>query len=305
MSVINHDLTAKDKVAASAMRAMLATSPKITFETSDRPAYDQIIAQATAPDGVTFEHGEVGGVPGWWCRPGQASGKSVILYMHGGGFILGSAGAYRGFVAQIALRAGVPAFVADYALAPERPFPAAWDDFRLLQESLVSSGFERIALVGDSAGGGLVLSALSQPSAASDRIVGIVALSPWVDSTVSGESMSTRADRDPMLTPDGVRKVAGIFLAGHSPLDPRLALLDADFRIAPPVRVHVGDDEILLDDSLRFAAKAERAGLDCEVNVWNGMFHVFPLSFAQFDAAAEALDDTGTFLAGLLEPRPA
>jgi acetyl esterase/lipase len=300
MPVKNHPLTAKDKESAVALRAMLHAGPKITFETSDRLAYDAIIERSAAPDNVTFEQGEVGGVPGWWARPAQSADKAVILYMHGGGFMLGSAKAYRGFAGQIAAGAGAPAFIADYGLAPERPFPAAWDDFRALEEGLVELGYERIGLVGDSAGGGLVLSALSQLSAASDRIAGIVALSPWVDLTVSGKSMTTRANEDPILTPEGVRKVAGIFLAGYSPHDWRLNLLDADFKIGPPVLIHVGDSEILLDDSLRFAEKAERAGLDCEVHVWDGMFHVFPTGFAMFEAAAEALGDVGGFLAAVL-----
>ena len=307
MPVIKHELGTKDKAASVALRAMLAVAPKITFEVADRPTYDALIERSAAPDDVAFEPGEVGGVPGWWCRPerleGGTDGKSVILYLHGGGFVLGSAKAYRGFVAQIATRAGAPAFVADYALAPERPFPAAWEDLGALQAGLVSLGYGRIALAGDSAGGGLVLSALSQPSAASDRIVGIVALSPLIDLSVSGESMTSREGDDPILNPEGVRKVAGIFLGDHDPQETRLALLDAAFQIAPPVRVHVGDSEVLLDDSLRFAAKAQRAGLNSQVHVWEGMFHVFPMNFGMFDAAAEALDDVGAFLSGVLAAR--
>src|SRR6185369_8863843 len=104
---------------------------------------------------------EVGGVQGWWCRPAHADERAVLLYLHGGGYVIGSAAAYRNFVGHIARRAGAAAFVADYALAPERPYPAAMDDLRAIHEGLLARGYERIALCGDSAGGGLALSLLA------------------------------------------------------------------------------------------------------------------------------------------------
>lgn len=302
MSVTTHTLTGNDNVAAVALRAMLSAGPRINFAPADRPAYDAIIERSSAPDGVSFEEGRVGGVPGWWARPQGAPPKSVVLYLHGGGFVLGSAKAYRGFVGQIAMRADAPVFIADYALAPENPFPAAWDDLASLQEGLVQLGYERIALAGDSAGGGLALSALSHRSRASDRIVGIVALSPWIDLALSGASIRDGAASDPILQPDGLAQAAEVFLSGASANDPRLDLLHSRFVIKPPVQVHTGEAEILLDDSTRFAEAAEAQALPCNVNIWDGMFHVFPTAFQMFEASAEALDQVGAFLKGVLTP---
>lgn len=177
-SIVRHDITPSDAQAMQAMRTMFEGNPKLKFEPANRAAFDGIMGQAPAPDGVHFEWGEVGGVPGWWCRPEKATAASVILYLHGGGYVIGSAGAYRNFVGHIAKRAGATAFVADYALAPERPFPAAVNDFRSLHEGLLTLGYERIAVVGDSAGAGLALSSTANGITKSSKIVGVVAMSP-------------------------------------------------------------------------------------------------------------------------------
>jgi uncharacterized protein YbjT (DUF2867 family) len=160
--------------------------------------------------------------------------------------------------------------------------------------------YQRIAVVGDSAGAGLALNSVAGGVARSGRIVGVVAMSPWIDMSVSGESMVTRADQDPLLSRETLANAAKLYLGKGGAGDPRLNKLDGDLSTMPPVRIHVGDAEVLLDDSLRFAEKAEEAGLDCEVHVWDGMIHVFPSNFAMLEAAAEALKDIGAFLAGVL-----
>lgn len=295
-SIVRHDITSPDAQAMQAMRTMFEGTPKLKFEPASRAAFDGIMGQASAPDGVRFEQGEVGGVPGWWCHPEKASAASAILYLHGGGYVIGSAGSYRNFVGQIAKRASAAAFVADYALAPERPFPAALNDVRALHKGLLSLGYERIAVVGDSAGAGLALSSVAGGVATSGKIVGVVAMSPWIDISLSGESMVTRAHSDPILSRETLADAAALYLGKVGADDGRLPRLDSDLSTMPPVRIHVGDDEVLLDDSLQFVRSAEDAGLDCEVHVWQGMTHVFPSSFAMLQAAAEALDDIGAFL---------
>lgn len=302
-TIVRHDITSSDAQAMQAMRAMFEGNPKIKFSPASRAAFDGIMGQAPAPDEVSFEQGEVGGVAGWWCRPKNARAASVILYLHGGGYVIGSAGAYRNFVGQIAKRAGAVAFVADYALAPERPFPAAHDDLEAIHAGLLKLGYERIAVVGDSAGAGLALSSIAGGMAKSGRIVGVVAMSPWIDMSLSGESMVTRADADPLLSRETLAEAAALYLGNADARDPRLPNLGGDLSAMPPVRIHVGDAEVLLDDSLRFAKRAEEAGLDCEVHVWEGMIHVFPSNFAMLQSAAEALDDIGSYLAGLLTRR--
>ena len=301
-SIINHDLTFADAQTMEQMRAMFAGNPKLAFEPAARPVFDGIMGQAPAPDGVISEQGRVGGVPGWWARPEAATAGSVILYLHGGGYVIGSAAAYRNFVGHVARRAGAVAFIADYALAPERPFPGAVDDVRALLEGLTGNGFRRIAVAGDSAGGGLALASLRAGAAQADRIVGIVALSPWIDMSLSGETMVTRAEADPLLSRESLAGAAEAYLGRAGRNDDRLPTLDAGYSTMPPVLIHTGNAEVLLSDTLEFAARAKQADLDHEVHVWDGMTHVFPSSFAMLQAGAEALENIGAFLAEKLSP---
>lgn len=296
LSTVFHKITQHDTQAMEQMRAMFAGTPKLKFEPASRPIFDDIMSQTPTPGSVTFEEGEVGGVKGWWARPAKANPKSVVLYLHGGGYVIGSATAYRNFAGQIAKRAGAAAFIADYSLAPEHPFPAAHEDVQAILKALTSIGYERIALVGDSAGGGLALSVLTDPSANPAHIVGIVALSPWIDVSVTGNSAVSRAEQDIILSKEALAEASAAYVGTHSREDPRLPTLNAEFVNKISILVHVGDAEVLVDDSVRLADKAEKAGLESAVHVWEGMPHVFLSSFAMLEAGAKALDDVGTFL---------
>ncbi|MBW7970208.1 alpha/beta hydrolase [Bradyrhizobium sp. BR 10289] len=297
MPLITHDLAPPDAQAMQELRASFASAPKLTFAPESREAYDQIIGQVPLPSGVRFEAGEVGGVPGWWARPSDAKAGTAILYLHGGGYVLGSAKAYRNFVGEISKRSGSASFIADYALAPERPFPAASDDVQALHRGLFDAGYDRIALCGDSAGGGLVISFLTQNDAKAGKIVAAVAMSPWLDLTLSGSSMTTKADQDPLLSKEMLATATERYLNGQSTRDPRLNVLGSNLAAMPPLRIHVGDAEVLRDDSIRFAKKADAAGLGIEVHVWEGMIHVFPSNFAMLQASEAALKDISSFLA--------
>jgi len=301
VQIIKHDLTAADAKAMEGMRATFASMPKLEFGPKSRGAFDDIMSRTPAPQDVQFEAGDVGGVPGWWCRPHRARTGEVILYLHGGGYVIGSAKAYRNLAGHIAKLAGVAAFVADYALAPERPFPAAFEDFQALHEGLVRLGYERIAVVGDSAGGGLALASVTGGVARSGRIVGVAAMSPWVDTTLSGASIATRAAQDPILSRETIEGTRALFLGEHGG-DRRLDVLGADLSTLPPVRIDVGDAEVLLDDAVRFAEKADQAGVSGEVHIWDGMVHVFPSNIAMLEASAAALQGIGDFLTGVLHP---
>jgi acetyl esterase/lipase len=158
-----------------------------------------------AADGVTYEKAAVGGVPGWWCRPDNDSTAAAILYLHGGAYVAGSARAYQHFAGQVAARAKVAAFVPEYGLAPEHPFPAAVDEAQSSYQGLVEKGFGKIALAGDSAGGGLalvLLSLLAAKALDSSRLrpIGAAVMSPWTDLALSGASMETRAEADPLFS---------------------------------------------------------------------------------------------------------
>jgi acetyl esterase/lipase len=209
-------------------------------------------------------------------------------------YLFGTARAFRHFVGHLAARSGVPAFVADYRLAPEHPFPAAFDDARAVHRALAEQlGIGNVALVGDSAGGGLALSLLQHEPAA---LCGVL-LSPWTDLALTGESIERRAAEDPLLTRAALEAGARQYLRGQDARDPRASPLYQPTRSTPPIQIHVGTAEILLDDARRLSS-AE----DVDVHLWEGMPHVFPRSVGLFEAARSALDVTGAFLRAKLAP---
>lgn len=194
-----------DRAAMVAMRAMIALQPAADLGPDGRAAFDDLMGRTPPADTVTYEPADIGGVPGWWCRVPEATPGAAILYLHGGAYVVGSAQAYRNFVGQIALRAKVDALVPDYGLAPERPFPAGVDDAEAVYKGLVAAGISRIAIVGDSAGGGLALVTTTRMTAAArdglaPKPAAAVAMSPWTDLALTGDSMTTRAGHDPLLT---------------------------------------------------------------------------------------------------------
>jgi epsilon-lactone hydrolase len=281
----------------AAARAFLKALPDMALLPDVRPFYDDMISQVPLADGVEFEAQALGGVPGWWCRAVGAPKDAAILYLHGGGYIIGSAKAYRHPVSQIAAAAGVCAYVPDYGLAPEKPFPAGFNDAVAVYDALVRQGFKRIAIVGDSAGGGLTLGLLAYLSQLREvQPVTAVAISPWTDMTVSGQSMDSRAAADPLLTRAKMQDAAALYLAGADAQDPRASPLFGKLDGLPPTLIHVGDDEVLLDDAVRYAKQAEQAGSSVELHVWEGMTHVFTSSITTLEAARQASNNIGVFL---------
>jgi monoterpene epsilon-lactone hydrolase len=223
----------------------------------------------------------------------------VILHAHGGWFNWGSAESFRHFVGHIARSARAKAFVPDYRLAPENPLPAALDDVHACYLGLVESGARSIALTGDSAGGNLALVLLALVSARSfisRPAVGAVVLSPVTDLAMKGASWESRKTADPLFVREQAEELVRAYLNGRDPADPAASPLYGDLAGLPPVRVHVGDDEVLLDDSIRYVERAVAAGVDAKVDVWEGMVHGFLCSIGQLDAAAQALDAIGAFL---------
>jgi len=220
--------------------------------------------------------------------------------MHGGWFNFGSAKAYRHLVGHIAARAGARAFIPDYRLAPEHPFPAAVDDVLACYSGLYERGILRIAVTGDSAGGNLALVLASRVVggvvSTNATLVGVVALSPVTDLTLSGATYETRADADPYFTRPQVAELVRSYLGSADPKHPLASPLCAQLSGLPPVRIHVGDDEVLLDDSRRYVERAVAAGVDARLDVWMGMPHGFPVSVGKLKAAAQALDAIGMFL---------
>ncbi len=304
-----HPLTAADAAAMQALRALVEPLRGTMQGTAARAPFDAIMARVAAPEGVTFDADTVGGIPGWWCRPFGARPAEAILHLHGGWFNWGSAQAFRSFVGHIARHAGVDAFVPDYRLAPEHPFPAALHDARDCHAGLLARGVRRIALTGDSAGGNLALALLASASidrkAPGPAPVAAVALSPVTDLSLSGASWDTRAAADPYFTKPQVAALVRAYLGEHDPRDPLASPLWGDLAGLPPIRVHVGDAEMLLDDSRRYVERAVAAGVDARLDVWKGMPHGFASATGRLDAADRALEAIGRFLRERLAGAPA
>jgi len=294
--VVVHAVTAKDAAAVAAMRITVEPHRGELQGTGARQPYDALMEHVSPAEGVTYEAGTVGGVPGWWCRPARARSGQAILHLHGGWFNWGSARAYRNFVGQIAARAGAAAFVPDYRLAPEHPFPAALVDSQAAYEGLIADGTRRVAIVGDSAGGGLGLVLLSLATHDGRAPVGAALLSPVTDLTLTGESWEAQAETDMLFTRAQATALVQAYLGSSAATDPKASPLLGDLRGLPPLRVHVGGDEMLLDDSTRYVARAVAAGVDARLDVWRGMQHVFQGGIGTLSAAAESLDAIGAFL---------
>jgi monoterpene epsilon-lactone hydrolase len=304
-----HPLSEEDSVAVAALRSVVAPM-KGQFEgTAARGLFNDIMERVAAPEGVTFEAATVGGIPGWWAKPARAQKAAAILHVHGGWFNWGTAQAFRNFAGHIALSAGADAFIPDYRLAPEHPFPAALRDLEACYRGLVDQGIAKVALTGDSAGGNLALVLLStacaQTSAAVSKAAGVapvgaVVFSPVTDLALTGESYDTRAEADPYFTKPQAAGLVRSYLVATDPKNSLASPLYADLNGLPPIRVHVGDDEVLLDDSRRYVERAVAAGVDAKLDLWMGMPHGFVTNVGGFDAASQALKASGTFLTARL-----
>jgi len=297
--VVTHGLDPADAPAISRIGAAARPYKGTPWRIEARTQYDALM-EAVPPRGdVTFESDTVGGVPGLWVRPASSRPDEALLHFHGGWFHAGSATAYRHLVGHIAARAATRAFVPDYRLAPEHRFPAAVEDALATYRGMDESGIRRIAIIGDSAGGNLALVLASNVAA---KAVGVAVLSPVTDLTLSGASYETRAEADPLFTKQQVAELVRSYLGGVDANDPRASPLRGRLSGLPPVRIHVGDDEVLLDDSQRYVERAIGDGVDARLDVWTGMPHGFVAYIGSLKAAAQALDAIGTFLTERLQP---
>jgi acetyl esterase/lipase len=296
-----HPLGQEDSLAAAALRASVAAVKGKLAGTAARGPFDDIMERVAAPTDVTFEADIIGGISGLWAKPARPRKGAAIMHVHGGWFNLGTARAYRNLVGHIASSAGADAFVPDYRLAPEHLFPAAVEDVDACYRGLIDKGITKIAVTGDSAGGNLALVLLSLACAQADKggiaPVGAVAVSPVTDLALTGESFETRAEADPYFTRSQVAGLVASYLGETDPKNPLASPLYGDLRGLPPIRVHVGDDEVLLDDSHRYVQRAVAAGVDAELDVWLGMPHGFVTGIREFAAARQALSAIGAFMA--------
>ena len=304
-NITTHPLDPEDAAITAAMRARVSSSKGARLGVDARGRFDALMESVLPRGDVTFEVDTLGGISGLWVLPADWRSGEAIVHLHGGWFNFGSAKAYRHLVGHIAARAGAKAFIPEYRLAPESPFPAATDDVLACYKGLAGRDVHRIALTGDSAGGNLALVLASRvPGEAGSinaSLVGVAVLSPVTDLTLSGATYETRADADPLFTRPQVAELVHSYLGSADARHPLASPLHGRQSGMPPTRIHVGDDEVLLDDSLRYVERALAEGVDARADVWMGMPHGFLASIGRLKAAAYALDAIGAFLAEKLQ----
>ncbi len=284
-----------------AVRAHLAKLPPSESLTIAelRAQYDRAERVFPVPLDVKVDHVIAPPVMAEWLAAPNARNDAAVLYLHGGGYVIGSPRSHRHLAAAIGDSAKTNVLLPDYRLAPEHPFPAAVDDavaaYHWLLDRQIASA--RIVIAGDSAGGGLaVATLLALRDTRAPLPAAGVCISPWVDLTCSGGSYATRADADPIVKRESVGAMATAYLGDADAKAPLASPLFADLRGLPPLLIHVGDDEVLLDDSVQLAERARKAGVDATLDVWPKMVHVWHWFFPMLDEGHAAIDRIGAFV---------
>ena len=280
-----------------ALRSGSAENPSLAEQ---RAGYEQFAARPVERD-VAVAEAMLGGVPALRLEPPDATG-ATLLYLHGGGYVIGSARSGAGLGTALARRTGAVAYSLDYRLAPEHPFPAALEDGIAAYRALLAGHeAEQVVVAGDSAGAGLALALLvSARDEGLPQPAAVALMSPWVDLTLAGESLHAKEAEDAIFDASDVAESASRYLGGHDAADPRVSPLLADLSGLPPLLVQVGTNEVLLDDATRLAARAAAAHLDVTLEVVARAPHVFQHFAGRLDEADRALDRAGRFLASHL-----
>ncbi len=274
-------------------------SPPPTSIPELRLKLDGVENVARMPKGVTVESTRIGGRPAEWLRPEAAKDGRTLLYLHGGGYCIGSCRSHRALAARIAMAARSAALLLEYRLGPEHPFPAGLEDAVAAMDWLAERGVDPGAtgLVGDSGGGGLVLStAVSLRDAGKPLPAALACLSPWADLTNSGESFIARRYRDPLLNAEALVTCAAAYIGGADARDPLVSPLFADLSGLPPLLIQAGERELLLSDAVRLADAARAAGVQVGLEVWKDMGHDWHVGAGYFPEAQRAIERVGAFL---------
>jgi monoterpene epsilon-lactone hydrolase len=281
---------------------MLRSAPPVPRDATwaeQRAGLENLVSMAPAPTGASFTPTEAGGVPAEWVAADGVGAERAILYLHGGGYCIGSIRTHRQLAADLSRAAAARVLLIDYRLAPEHPFPAGLDDAVAAYHDMLASGARpaQSAIAGDSAGGGLTAATLL---ALRDRGAALpaagVCLSPWFDLTMSSESMTGKAAVDPMVQSDRLEHMARVYLGDTDARTPLASPLFADLHGLPPLLVQVGTAEVLLDDSTRFAQRARAADVDVTLDVWQDMIHVWHGFSLMLPESRQAIDAIGAFL---------
>jgi epsilon-lactone hydrolase len=283
----------------ASLRALIAARPRAAEIAQMRRDIDQRGKDFGLAADVAVQTVDAHGVRAEWTSTPDADRSSAILYLHGGGYVIGSLDSHRHVAAEVGRASGARTLAVDYRLAPEHPFPAPVEDtltaYRYLLENDIQP--KHIALAGDSAGGGLVVGALLAIREAGLPLPGCGwCISPWVDMEALGASYVDRAATDPTVQKATIELMAQRYLGGADPRHPHVAPIYGDLRGLPPLLIQVGAVETLLDDSISLARKAGIADVAVDLQIWPEMIHVWHLYFPLLSAGRRAIAAGGSFV---------
>ncbi len=286
------------------IRALLGSKPRPEGWAERRKRLDEVGSVWPVAADVNLHPADLGGVPGEWSTVPGCDASRVLLYFHGGGYCSGSILSHRRMVTEAGRAAGVRTLAVGYRLAPEHPFPAALNDSLTAWRCLRDDGIPapRIAVGGDSAGGGLTSALMCALHDGGEELPACAWLvSPWTDLTMPGATLDTKDGMDPLIHRDYLTELANAYLpSGMDRKDPRASPLYAGLKGFPPVLIQVGSAETLLDDATRFAAAAGSANVSTTLQIWPDMIHAWPVWNAQLEPGRRALASAGAFIRGHL-----
>jgi acetyl esterase/lipase len=282
-----------------AVRELLRSKPRPAGFAERRERLDAIGSISPVAGDIRLEPTRANGVPAEWSLAPGSDPSNVLLFFHGGGYCSGSIVSHRGMVTEAGRAAGARTLAVEYRLAPEHPFPAAIEDARATYRFLLDRRIapSKIAIGGDSAGGGLTLALMIALRDAGQLLPGCAWLvSPWVDLQMTGASLADKANVDPLISRPYLEELASAYLAGTDPAHPLVSPLHADLAGFPPLLVQVGSAETLLDDAVRIARRAGTADVRVRLEIWPHMIHAWHLWAAQLEDARRAIGSAGAFI---------
>jgi monoterpene epsilon-lactone hydrolase len=285
------------------IRALIAARPRATEIAQMRLDADARAKAFPLPSDVSVQPVTANGVRAEWTSTRDADPSNAILYLHGGGYVICSLDSHRHLVAEVGRASGSRTLAIDYRLAPEHPFPAPVEDTVAAYRYLLDSGLKpsRVALAGDSAGGGLVVGALLAIREAGLPLPACGwCISPWVDMEALGESFTDRAAADPTVQKETIQMMAQWYLGGANPRHPHAAPIYGDLRGLPPLLIQVGAAETLLDDAVVLARRAGAADVLVDLQIWPEMIHIWHIFFPMLSAGGRAIASGGTFVRNAL-----
>jgi len=293
-----------DQSEIEAIRKLLISKPRPVGWIERRQRLDEVGSLWPVADDVNLVSVDAGGVAGEWSDVPGSDPSRVLLFFHGGGYCSGSIRSHRRMVSEAGRAAKVRTLAIAYRLAPEHPYPAALDDadsaWRFLRQAGIAAA--HIVVGGDSAGGGLTAALIGRLKAAGEELPGCAWLvSPWVDLTMSGSTITSKDAVDPLIHKAYLEELAGAYVpAGTNRTDPSISPLFADLRGFPPCLIQIGSAETLLADATRFAAAAGVADVSMRLEIWPHMIHAWHLWNAHLEAGRYALGSAGEFIRAYL-----